>query len=198
MIFVYFKLNQIVKVFLVLLFVAFMSACGGGDSDDSTSPVSVVAALPPAVEPAPVVEPTSAEPASNVQENDYTPDPIQLSEVAETSQDLFVDANFSFDSHREVIFDISATDANNLPLSNLILAISIIDKDIVAYDDPRLQLKSLLSMAKTDANGLIYVSLELPQTASKELLELNAVGMQNDVIKSIAEDGYVLHHFAQQ
>lgn len=191
MVFIYFKFSQIVKLFLVLLIAAYISACGGGGSDDSTSPVAVGEVSPPA-------QPTPVEPTSTEQENDYTPDPVQLDEVAETSQDLFVDADFSFDSHREVIFDISAIDANNLPLSNLILAISIIDKDIVDYDDPRLQQKSLLSMAKTDNNGQIYVSLELPQTASKVLLELNAVGMQNDVIKSIDDDGYVLHQFVQQ
>jgi hypothetical protein len=185
---IHFHLSQLVKSFLVLLLAAYISACGGGGSDTApspvTSPVSAVVTAPPAQ---PVLE-----------SKDYSPDPLRLSMEAETSQDLFVEADFTFDSYREVVFDIDATDANKLPLSNLILAISLIDKDIVEYDDPRLQQKSLLSMAKTDANGQIYVSLELPQTASKVLLELNAVGIQNDVIMSIDDGGRVLHHFTQQ
>jgi hypothetical protein len=185
---VYFEFSQLVKLFFLLLISASILACGGGGSDPVPSPISAVVAAPT---PPP---PPTAEP----KDKGYSPDPLKLSAEAERSQDLFVEADFAFDSYQEVIFDINATDVNNFSLSDLILAISVIDSEIVKHDDPRLQEKSLLSMAKTDANGQIYISLELPQTAAKVLLELNALGMQNDVIISIDDGRRVVHHFAQQ
>jgi hypothetical protein len=181
---IYFQFSQLVKLLFVLLIAASILACGGCGSDPLPSPVSAAVAPPP-----PTAEPEG---------KNYSPAPLKLSAKAESSTDLFVEADFAFDSFREVIFDINATNINNLPLSDLILAISVIDSDIIEYDDPRLQEKSLLSIAKTDENGQIYISLELPQTAAKVLLELNALGMQNDVIIPIDDRQRVVHHFAQQ
>ncbi|MFT4993893.1 MAG: hypothetical protein ACI965_000914 [Paraglaciecola sp.] len=183
---VHFQFNQLFTLFLVLLTAVSISACGGGGNDATPQSISAVVAA------------STSPPPSVPESQDYTPEPLKLRAEAETSQDLFVEANFAFDSYRKVIFDIDATDVNSLPLSDVMLAISVINKEIVQHDDPRLQQKSLISMAKTDKNGQIYLSLELPQTATKVLLELNAVGMQNDVIISIDDGGQVLHHFTQQ
>lgn len=164
--------------------------CGGGGGSDSNQETNVAPVITTTISTTPIIPvPTSG---------DYSPDATKLTSVAGASKELFVDPNFTFSNYKIVIFDIDVTDANNKPMNNLMLSISVIDNGIVEFDDPRLQEKSFLAKAKTNNNGQIYFSLELPIRVSNILLELNAVGLENNVIFSLDDRGTVTHHFHQQ
>ena len=57
------------------------------------------------------------------------------------------------------------------------------------------ELSSLLTKVKTNENGQIYINLEVPNGVDKVLLELNALGIENDIILPIDKTGIVVHHF---
>jgi len=80
-------------------------------------------------------------------------------------------------------------------LANKVLSISSILSEIEEYDDPRLQEKSLLATAKTDIDGQIDLILEIPKKVDNILLELNVVGIENDVIRFIDDSAAVIYHF---
>jgi len=159
--------------------------CGGGGGGDSASPA-------PVVETILTGDTTTGSEETSV---DYTPDPNKLVITAKASSELYAEATFNFDSFKSVTFDISATDNLSQPLSAAMLLISVIDPDITAFDDPRLQDKSLLTKVFTDANGQIYITLEMAQSVDKVLLELNTLGLENDVIVVLDDTSAITYNF---
>lgn len=186
---IHFNLKTLNNVIVSHIIVFSLMGCGGGGSDSSqessAAPIEQITAVTTAI----IAIPISV---------DYTPDSDKLSSVATSSTELFVDPNFTFNSHKVVNFDIGVTDVNNKPMSNMMLSISLIDNDIVEYDDPRLQEKSFIAKVNTNNNGQVYLSIELPIRVAKVLLELNTVGMENDVIVSLDNSDTVIYHFQQQ
>ena len=193
-----FYLKTLSYFILFPLMLSSLLGCGGGGSSDNTqeSNATPVAAVTTPSTPITAVTPTPIVPIPTPV--DYTPDPVKLTLSATSSTELFVDPNFTFSSYKNVIFDIDVIDFNDEPMSNLMLSISIIDNEIVDYDDPRLQEKSLLAKVKTNSNGQIYLNLEIPKKVANVLLELNAVGIENDVIFSLNDSETVIHHFQQK
>jgi len=178
------------KVLLGLLILSIVGCGGGGDSGTEA---------PVAEAPTPIVTSTEAEVATTElikdTSGDYSPDSDKLVNKAEASTELYVEPEFNFDSYKSVSFDISVTDHLNQPTPDVMLSISVIDAEITSFDDPLLQDKSLLIKLFTDANGQIYVTLEMPRSVSKVLLELHTLGVENDVIMPIDDSGIVIHHF---
>lgn len=166
---------------LISLIVTCLLGCGGGGEDSTTS----------------VVTANSNAESQQSTAVDYSPDSVKLSDTAKASIDLYVEPTFSFDSFKSVNFDISVTDLLKRPLSDVMLTISIIDSEIIELDDPMLQKKSLLTKVFTDANGQIYVTLEVALSVKKVLLELNTLGLENDAIVSLDETGVVTYSFEQ-
>mgnify|MGYP005986342763 CR=1 FL=1 len=182
-----FNFKTLIHIILFCIVVSVLFGCGGGGESDNTQKSNTTSVAAVTTPPAQVVIPP--EPV------DYTPDPVKLTEPATLSTELFVEPNFAFSSYKNVIFDVDVVDFNNNPMSDLMLSISIVDNEIVDYDDPRLQDKSLLAKVKTDNNGQIYLNLEIPKKVSNILLELNAVGIENDVILAIDDSGVVMYNF---
>jgi hypothetical protein len=174
-----------ITVYAVAFFV--LAGCGGGGGTNSTSSQ----ALPP-----PVVIPVEAPSVS--QALDYQPDADKLSHGAETSSDLYVEPDFDFNSTKVVTFDVSAADFNDSPLSNRLLAISLIDNGIMDFADQRLQDKSIIAIVKTDTTGRVYLSIEMPISAQKVLLELKEIGLENKVMFALTDGEPVIHHFKPQ
>jgi len=188
--------KKLEKLFIVNAMVLVIASCGGGgggsSESSSTAPTPTPAVTPT---PTPVVTPT---PTSVVTPAvDYTPSSDKLTSAAQSSSELYVEPSFKFTNFQTVILDIFVTDATSQPRGNLMLSVSAINSEIVDYDDPRLQEKSLLTKRKTGTNGRIYLNLELSNNVKKVLLELNALGVENDVIVSIDENGVIEHHFTQ-
>ena len=176
--------NNLKKLVLVNAILLQIVACGGGGGSDST----------PSPTPAPIVVPT---PTVTPPVVDYTPDKEKLAVAADASGALYVEPTFKFSTYQQVEIDILVTGNDDQPVANRMLAVSMINHDIEEYDDPRLQDKVLLSYQKTDSSGRIALVLEMPKSVKKVLLELNAMGIENDVIAYI-DNGAITHHFAQQ
>ncbi|MBL4900536.1 MAG: hypothetical protein JKX76_13045 [Colwellia sp.] len=173
-------LNSIKKLTAVIIFTMLIVSCGGGGGDASVTETPN----------------TATDTTSKVElKKDYTPDSAKLAIMAQSSIDLYVEPNFNFNSHQKVIFNINVTNSEGEPMTNKVLSISSIYHEVEAYDDPRLQEKALLAMTKTDNDGQVYLTLEIPQSISNILLELNAVGIENEVIRLIDDSGVVMYHF---
>jgi len=185
------------KEILLSLLVSSIVGCGGGGGDSGAA--APVVEAPIAQAPTPIVTSTEAEVATTelIEEasGDYSPDSDKLDLKAGTSTELYVEPAFNFDSFKSVSFDITVTDHLNEPVQGVMLSISVIDEDITNFDDPLLQNKSLLTKVFTDANGQIYVTLEMSRSVGKVLLELHSLGLENDVIMPIDDSGTVIHHF---
>jgi len=193
------------EVLLALLILSIVGCGGGGDSSteaqvvEAPAPIATSTEAPVAEAPTPITTSTETEVATTglVEEMpvDYSPDSDKLVDKAETSTELYVEPEFNFDSYKSVSFDISVTDHLNQPVPDVMLSISVIDAQITSFDDPLLQDKSLLTKVFTDANGQIYVTLEMSRSVSKVLLELHTLGVENDVIKPVDDSGLVIHLF---
>jgi hypothetical protein len=53
----------------------------------------------------------------------------------------------------------------------------------------------LVAMTKTNINGQAYLTLEIPQKVANILLELNAVGIENEVVLPISSSGEISYQF---
>ncbi|MDX2368806.1 MAG: hypothetical protein QNK36_10440 [Colwellia sp.] len=180
------SVKNVIKSLAVIIFITLVISCGGGEggnASEEVTPITVTANI--VTDIAPLDQPR----------NDYTPDTEKLAITAQSSADLYVESSFNFTSYQNVTFTINVTDNEGNPMANKLLSISSIDSEIVEYDDPRLQEKSLLVMAKTDDDGKVYLTLEIPQYVSNVLLELNAVGLENEVILSLDTNGIVDYQF---
>jgi len=188
------KMNTIIhKIKLVIipltlsLTLVNLVSCGGESSESvATNVAATNTTLPP--------ETVNAD-MSLSDSIDYSPEATKLSSTASSSTDLYVEADFNFSSHKVVTFDINVQGIDNSPTTNAMLSISMIDANIVDFDDPKMQDKALITKALSDSNGQIYLTMELPNTVNQVLLELNALGLENDVIIKIDDSGNVVHHF---
>lgn len=104
---------------------------------------------------------------------------------------------FTFINHQQVTLDILVTGLDRQPLDNLMLTVSMINRDVVESSDPRLKDKMLLTHFKTDLQGRITVTIDLPKTVEKVLLELGELESDNNVIAYINDDLVIGHHFEQ-
>lgn len=186
------RVKKSVKPFTIITFITLVVSCGGGggggDGGSSTEVAPEIAETEADNEITPIIQTV----------NSYMPDADKLAITAQSSADLYVEPSFNFHSYQNVVFTINVTDSEGNPIANKMLAISSIDSEIVEFDDPRLQEKSLLVMAKTDDDGQVYLTLEIPQYVSNVLLELNAVGLENEVILALDSNGIVDHNFQQK
>jgi len=165
---------------LIIFIVMCLLACGGGGGSKEA--------------PVIIPEDTTTDSGDDI---DYTPDPKKLQNTANTSSELYVEETFNFDSFKSVTFDIRANDSLNKPIIDAMLLVSVIDPEITAYDDPLMQDKSLLTKVFTDTNGQIYITLEMAKSVDKVLLELNALGITNDVIIALDNTKIISYSFAQ-
>jgi len=163
---------------LIIFIIMCLFACGGGGGSKET--------------PVKIPEDTTTDSGDDI---DYTPDPKKLQNTAKTSSELYVEETFNFDSFKSVTFDISASDSLDKPIIGAMLLVSVIDPEITAYDDPLIQDKSLLTKVFTDTNGQIYISLEMANSVDKILLELNALGLTNDVIIELDDTNVITYSF---
>ena len=180
------------QLLAVCIGVTLLSACGGGGGSSSNE--SSTAAPAPVAAPAAPAD--SQESADETDEDvDYTPDAAALDSVANKSTQLYVEPDFTFDTHKRLTLDISATGARGQVLSDTLVTVSVVDSDITALDDERLQNKALLMVAKTDGNGELYRQVEIASSQQKLRIELNALGIENEVLAAIANDNYVSYQF---
>ncbi|MDG1751472.1 MAG: hypothetical protein P8I03_07415 [Thalassotalea sp.] len=178
--------NTIISLMMVTLSLLILSltGCGGGGgkTDNSVSTTSQNTPLVTVSDTSQVVV-------------DYSPEEERLTTEASSSSELYVEPTFNFDSFKVIDVDISARDVASDPLSGALVSISVIDDSISDLNDVLINEKSLLTNVFTDNNGQINITLEVPDSVNKLLLEIHALGIENKVIFNVDEAALVMHNF---
>jgi len=119
----------------------------------------------------------------------YEPDDNKLDTAAENSTDLYVAEDFDFDTYKTITIDFQMVDYEGNVLSDTLVFVSQIDNAITELDDPELlNNKSLLTVLKTDESGNIYKTIEVAQTVDNLLVEINTLGVDNEMIIAVPEN----------
>ncbi len=166
-----YSINDILLLTFVLLVLTAVAGCGGsgGGSDEVTTQPETTTNNDSG---------TSAEEEEDAA--DYTPDESKLDADAESSSDLYVEPEFQFDTYKTLTVDLLISNIEGAPMANTMVFISAVPADVTELDAPELADKSLLTVAKTDSSGVIYRQLEVSQTLSKVLIEVSAIGVENE------------------
>lgn len=180
-----FSLTQVTAITLML---SVLASCGGGGGGESTSTSTN------ATPAAPVTTTTNTSDTPTEAES-YDPDASKQEQTADQTEDLYVEQNFEFNTYKVITIDIQATDDVGIALANTLLFISSLPAEMTELDDERMAEKSLISVFKTDSSGGIYTEVEVSSNVKNVLLELNTLGIENEVIVTLAEDNMVQHHF---
>lgn len=121
----------------------------------------------------------------------YEPEIALLYTAAGSSTELYVEPQFNFDTHKTLNIEFQISDVEGKPLNNTMVFLSSIGDEVVALDDPNIANKSLLSVLKTDAAGNITKAIEVNQTVTNLLIEIDSLGIENEHIITIPNDGLV-------
>lgn len=122
--------------------------------------------------------------------NDY-----QLESKASNSKELYIDPAFAFATFKTMTVDVSVVDSDGNPISGGIALISDIPEDVLELSDQRLEQKSLISVVRTDDYGRIYQDVEVSNSVTKILLELNIQSQNNKIIVELDNAPYISHLF---
>ena len=192
------------NLFLSLALACTLAACGGGGGGESNSgsaantPAAATPAPAPAPEPEPTPEPApeptpEALPEAEPQEPiSYIPDEQRLNEEAEDSSNLYVEEGFLFDASQMVTITISGIYPNGSPLANTIIRLSSVDESVTGLDQEAIQDAQVLLIGKLNDAGTFNRQVEWPPNIRKVLLDINALGVENEVLLDI-DDGYVTY-----
>ncbi len=183
---------SLIQVTAITLMLSVLASCGGGGGGESTSTSTAATTPPAAPAPAPTTTNTSETPTET---ESYDPDASKQEQTADQTEDLYVEQNFEFNTYKVITIDIQATDDVGAALANTLLFISSLPAEMTELDDERMAEKSLISVFKTDSSGGVYTEVEVSSNVKNVLLELNTLGIENEVIVTLAEDNMVQHHF---
>lgn len=164
---------------LVLIVLTFcIQACSGSSEDTSE----------PEPQPESVDDPIIEDP-------NYDPPIELLSTEAEKSTDIYVEEAFDFNTYKEITIDISAIKADGTPMANTLMFVYAIPSEVEELADLKPEDKDLLFIVKTNTAGFALVQQEINQNLDTLLLELQTIGIENQIVKKITEQNLVLHHF---
>ena len=170
-----------------------LTACGGGGGGGESSTSSSAAAPTPA--PTTQTETPAPTPTPTTETVTYDPDPQLQLETAGSSDELYVETTFEFNTHKTVTIDVQAVDDTGAPLADVVLFLSEVPTDVTELDDPKMADKSLIAVFKTDGNGSIYQQIEVSVNVNNTLLELNTMGIENELIMPVGESMLIQHQF---
>ena len=125
----------------------------------------------------------------------HQPDASKLDVNASRSKELYVEPEFGFDTFKSMTLDISVADINGNPVAGAIARILTIPADVLDLYDQRLEQKSLISVVRSDQVGRVYQVLELSNSVTRVLLELNIQSEHNKVIIELDDTQYISHFF---
>lgn len=164
-----------------------LAGCSGGSSNESTEVQEEVTQDVQATSQTETEAQQEAEVTEEAVAVDYTPEVEKLDTKAGDSTQLYVEPEFQFDTFKTVTFDLQLMDYDGAPVANTMLFLSSIEEGVVALDDPNLANKSLIAVLKTDASGSVYKQVEVDQNVANVLLEINALGTENEVILAVPD-----------
>jgi hypothetical protein len=172
-------IKQLNNLLILIVLALSMQACGGGSDGEDTEQTSLASSSEE-----PVLEAPSYEPSAEL-----------LTLEAERSTDIYVEETFNFNTYKTVTFDVSATKNDGTPLANTLLFVYAIPSEVQELAELKPEDKDLLFIVKTNSAGLALVTQEVNQNLDSLLLELQTIGIENQIVKKLTEQNLVLHHF---
>lgn len=166
-----------------------LASCGGGGGDSSSPTATAPAATTTTTENTGAITTTPESPVS------YQPDSAKLGQKAENTNELYVEQDFEFNTYKVITVDVQAVDEQGQALANTLLFISALPADVSELDDQLMSQKSLLGVFKTNSAGTIYQQIEVSSKVSNTLLELNTMGIENEVILPLEKNLTLQHQF---
>lgn len=174
----------LLQVKAMVLMLSVIASCGDGQTNSSNLVAETLTVPPIHVIATPLTGSDSYTPKSNKQRK-----------RAGKTRDLYADNNFQFNTYKVITLDINAIDDSEQALANTLLFVSALPDEVEQLDDQAITEKSLLRVFKTDASGGIYAEIEIASTVNKLLLELNTMGIENEVIVTLEQEQVVHHQF---
>lgn len=178
----------LLQVTALTFMLSIVASCGGGGGDSSSTTPSSVPETPP-------TSGTDTNGSTTTTTESYQPDPEKQQNTAEETDDLYVEEDFEFNTYKVLTIDIQAVDDLGEALANTLLFVSSVPEQVSELDDQRMAEKSLMSVFKTDSSGAIYTQMEISTNVNKVLLELNTLGIENEVLISLSEDNMLQYQF---
>lgn len=122
----------------------------------------------------------------------------RLQTKAGKSYDLYVESSFNFRTFKTITLDILVTNTQGLPSANKILLVSTIPDGEDDQLEQRYVQKSVLSLIRTDEYGRVYKPIEVSNSISSLLIELNEQTANNKVLIDVPDSLHVSHSFEIQ
>ena len=115
---------------------------------------------------------------------------------ASRSTELNVEQTFKFENFRRITFDLYYQDEAGYNASGEVIRIYAVDADISTLDDERLAEKDLILMARTDADGRVYLPFELSHSITNIMIESNLPGTSGKRLVTINEQETISAYFS--
>lgn len=179
------KMN-IIRTSLLFLVTLTVTSCGGGGGGDSSSTSDSTSQT---------TTTTTTSDTNTSQPESFTPDPKKLEEAAGESSELYVEEDFDFNTHKTLTLDIQAYNSDGEPLANTLMFLSSIPIEMTEKESELIAEKSLIGVYKTNENGAYYGQVEVSVNVHNTLIQLNTLGIENEVILAITEDNLLQHQF---
>lgn len=173
------SIKQLNHLLILIVLTFFLQACGGSSEGESAEQESAGSGSEE-----PVLEAPSYEPSTEL-----------LSQEAERSTDIYVAETFNFNTYKTVTIDVSAATPDGTPLADTLLFVYSIPSEVQELAELKPEDKDLLFIVKTNSAGLALVKQEINQNLDTLLLELQTIGIENQIVTKLTEQNLILHHF---
>lgn len=125
----------------------------------------------------------------------YLPDTVKLETKAAQSKDLYVEPDFNFDTFNTYTLELYVNDQDGEPAQGAILRVFSTNDENIQQKEGVTSQKSLLGIVRTDHYGRVYQTIEISQSVTQVLLELNSQSPDNQVLIKLADKEYISHVF---
>ncbi|GLS24788.1 hypothetical protein [Marinibactrum halimedae] len=130
---------------------------------------------------------------SDEAEVDYTPNEDLMISDADNSSELYVENTFSFSASTLVDIQITGNYTNGDAIANSLVRVYKVDDSVEELTEESAYEKSLLLVGMTDSSGALNQLVEWPNNLKKVIVEIEAVGVENEALLSV--DDAIVHHF---
>lgn len=178
--------SKIAKVALLPLFLIALTNCGGGGSGGNDNSSSTASTSTPT---------TVTNNTNTTQPESYVPDPKKQQEVADDSADLYVEEDFEFNTYKTITLDVQAFGTDGEPLANVLMFFSAIPAQMTEKESELIAEKSLIGVFKMNENGAYYGQIEVAANVTNTMLQLNTLGIENEVILALPENNILQYQF---
>jgi hypothetical protein len=128
----------------------------------------------------------------------YAANTAKLSNQAGQSKDLYVEPDFDFRTYKNILLDLSVTDAQGDGVGGVMLMLFAVDEDSEddkASTEQSQTKRALISIVRTDSSGRVYKQIEMSNSTQAVQIELNRQTANNTVTMQMQDSVHISHGF---